>query len=92
MADILQITEDIPVDDSIYEYEYREYNPIMEGNIRQNSIGLHDILICHYYMRICFLAYILYEYYISYFIIVSAYCIMTILCFYLPRACMINAT
>ena len=28
MADILQITEDIPVDDSIYEYEYKEYNPI----------------------------------------------------------------
>ena len=29
MADILQITEDIPVDDSIYEYEYKEYNAIM---------------------------------------------------------------
>ena len=28
MADILQITEDIPVDDSIYEYEFKEYNPI----------------------------------------------------------------
>ena len=28
MADILQITEDIPVDDSIYEYEYKEYNRI----------------------------------------------------------------
>ena len=28
MADILQITEDIPVDDSIYDYEYKEYNPI----------------------------------------------------------------
>ena len=28
MADTLQITEDIPVDDSIYEYEYKEYNPI----------------------------------------------------------------
>ena len=28
MADILQLTEDIPVDDSIYEYEYKEYNPI----------------------------------------------------------------
>ena len=28
MADILQISEDIPVDDSIYDYEYKEYNPI----------------------------------------------------------------
>ena len=28
MADIVQITEDIPVDDSIYDYEYKEYNPI----------------------------------------------------------------
>ena len=28
MADILQITEDIPVDNSIYDYEYKEYNPI----------------------------------------------------------------
>ena len=28
MVNILQITEDIPVDDSIYEYEYKEYNPI----------------------------------------------------------------
>ena len=28
MADILQITEDIPVDDSIYDYEYKEYNAI----------------------------------------------------------------
>ena len=32
MADILQITEDIPVDDSIYEYEYKEYNPIVGTN------------------------------------------------------------
>ena len=36
----------------------------MEGNIRQNSIGLHDILICDYYKLICFLSNILYEYYI----------------------------
>ena len=42
----------------------------MEGNIRQNSIGLHDILICDYYKLmcyyklICFLSYILHEYYI----------------------------
>ena len=32
MSDILQITEDIPVDDSIYEYEYKEYNPIAGTN------------------------------------------------------------
>ena len=38
MADILQITEDIPVDDSIYEYEYREYNPITGTNLNRGSI------------------------------------------------------
>ena len=38
MADILQITEDIPVDDSIYEYEYKEYNPIVGTNLKRGSI------------------------------------------------------
>ena len=40
MADILQITEDIPVDDSIYEYEYKEYNPIAgnTGDLNRGSI------------------------------------------------------
>ena len=38
MADILQITEDIPVDDSIYEYEYKEYNPIVGTNLNRGSI------------------------------------------------------
>ena len=38
MADILQITEDIPVDDSIYEYEYKEYNPIVGTNFDRGSI------------------------------------------------------
>ena len=42
MADILQITEDIPVDDSIYEYEYKEYNPIAgkAGDLNRGSIVL----------------------------------------------------
>ena len=40
MADILQITEDIPVDDSIYEYEYKEYNPIVETDYNRGSIVL----------------------------------------------------
>ena len=40
MADILQITEDIPVDDSIYEYEYKEYNPIVGTNYNRGSIVL----------------------------------------------------
>ena len=40
MADILQITEDIPVDDSIYEYEYKEYNPIVVTNLNRGSIVL----------------------------------------------------
>ena len=38
MADILQITEDIPVDDSIYEYEYKEYNPITGSDLNRGSI------------------------------------------------------
>ena len=38
MADILQITEDIPVDDSIYDYEYKEYNPIAGTNFNRGSI------------------------------------------------------
>ena len=38
MADILQITEDIPVDDSIYEYEYKEYNPIAGTDLNRGSI------------------------------------------------------
>ena len=38
MADILQITEDIPVDDSIYEYEYKEYNPVAGTNLNRGSI------------------------------------------------------
>ena len=38
MADILQITEDIPIDDSIYEYEYKEYNPITGTDFNRGSI------------------------------------------------------
>ena len=38
MADILQIIEDIPVDDSIYEYEYKEYNPIAGAPLNRGSI------------------------------------------------------
>ena len=38
MADILQITEDIPVDDSIYDYEYKEYNPIAGTDPNRGSI------------------------------------------------------
>ena len=38
MVDILQITEDIPVDDSIYEYEYKEYNPITGTDFNRGSI------------------------------------------------------
>ena len=38
MADILQLTEDIPVDDSIYEYEYKEYNPIAGAPLNRGSI------------------------------------------------------
>ena len=44
MADILQITEDIPVDDSIYEYEYKEYNPIA-GTIAELNRGSIVIVI-----------------------------------------------
>ena len=40
MADILQITKDIPVDDSIYEYEYKEYNPIVGTDLNRGSIVL----------------------------------------------------
>ena len=38
MADILQITEEIPVDDSIYDYEYKEYNPIAGAPLNRGSI------------------------------------------------------
>ena len=38
MVDILQITEDIPVDDSIYDYEYKEYNPIAGTDVNRGSI------------------------------------------------------
>ena len=38
MTDILQITEDIPVDDSIYDYEYKEYNPITGAPLNRGSI------------------------------------------------------
>ena len=40
MADMLQITEDIPVDDSIYDYEYKEYNPIVGTDLNRGSIVL----------------------------------------------------
>ena len=40
MADILQITEDIPVDDSIYDYEYKEYNRIAGAPLNRGSIVL----------------------------------------------------
>ena len=40
MSDILQLTEDIPVDDSIYDYEYKEYNPIVGTNLNRGSIVL----------------------------------------------------
>ena len=40
MADILQLTEDIPVDDSIYDYEYKEYNPIAGTDLNRGSIVL----------------------------------------------------
>ena len=40
MADILQITEDIPADDSIYDYEYKEYNPIVGTDLNRGSIVL----------------------------------------------------
>ena len=59
----------------------------MEGNIRQNSMGLHDILICDYYKLICFLSYILHIYYISRVIIASSYCLMLIPFFFLVCVC-----
>ena len=40
MSDILQLTEDIPVDDSIYDYEYKEYNPIVGTDLNRGSIVL----------------------------------------------------
>ena len=40
MSDILQLTEDIPVDDSIYDYEYKEYNPIVGTELNRGSIVL----------------------------------------------------
>ena len=40
ISDILQLTEDIPVDDSIYDYEYKEYNPIVGTNLNRGSIVL----------------------------------------------------
>ena len=40
MADILQLTEDIPVDDSIYDYEYKEYNHITGTDLNRGSIVL----------------------------------------------------
>ena len=40
MGDILQLTEDIPVDDSIYDYEYKEYNPIVGTDLNRGSIVL----------------------------------------------------
>ena len=40
MADILQITEDIPVDDSIYDYKYKEYNPMVGTDYNRGSIVL----------------------------------------------------
>ena len=38
MSDILDITKAIPEDDSIYEYEYKEYNPIVGTNLNRGSI------------------------------------------------------
>ena len=38
MSDILQITDPIPEDDSIFEYEYKEYNPIEGTNLNRGSI------------------------------------------------------
>ena len=40
MADILQLTEDIPVGDSIYDYEYKEYNPFVGTDLNRGSIVL----------------------------------------------------
>ena len=38
MSDILDITKPIPEDDSIYEYEYKEYNPIVGTDLNRGSI------------------------------------------------------
>ena len=38
MEDILRITDPILTDDSIYEYEYKEYNPIVGTNLNSGSI------------------------------------------------------
>ena len=38
MSDILDITKPIPEDDSIYEYEYKEYNPIVRTNYTTGSV------------------------------------------------------
>ena len=38
MSDILQITEPIPEDDSIFDYEYKEYNPIAGTDYNRGSI------------------------------------------------------
>ena len=38
MSDILDITKSIPEDDSIYEYEYKEYNPIVGTDLNRGSI------------------------------------------------------
>ena len=38
MSDILQITDPIPEDDSIFEYEYEEYNPIAGTDLNRGSI------------------------------------------------------
>ena len=38
MSDILQITDPIPEDDSIFDYEYKEYNPIAGTDLNRGSI------------------------------------------------------
>ena len=38
MEDIIRITDPILTDDSIYEYEYKEYNPIVGTNLNSGSI------------------------------------------------------
>ena len=61
---------------------------LMEGNIRQNSMGLYDILIYDYYMFICLLSYIVHACDISCVLLTSACCMMLISSFFLPLACM----
>ena len=41
MEDILRITDPILADDSIYEYEYKEYNPISGTNYNRGSIVIN---------------------------------------------------